>query len=160
MLQQGLGARDLTQPIRCPPSLRLKAHALRGWWPRFPMDPKPYEDRIADRVTARLRSGWGGVRMTREVDRIVETERRALEGKVAAQLALLRAAVTAGEAAFDAGLRDSEGEFSSWCGRTLVAYAALPRHDARMDAEVYLQDLCGLWVCEQYASTYELQRVW
>lgn len=158
VLAQGLSAQDFTEPMRNTPSRRLRARALHGWWSEFPVDPAPYRDRIAERALARLAQGWGGARMTREVGQTVEAQRRALAGNVAAERALLRAAVTAGEEVFDAGLRDSDGEFAGWCGMTLVAYAALPRSDDGRESDVYLHDLCGFWVWEHYAFAYRCER--
>jgi hypothetical protein len=148
VLDQGLAGRDLTPAMVDTPRHRLYARALRGAYPAYPVDPSTDEASFADLLTAR---GWD--RVTRLEQRLEdETARRA--GSPAGLLALSRGLLTAGLTALDNGERDSGGQLTELLGRALVGLPALPWPAAGIPAEVFVPDLAGLVVWEDYGLLY------
>lgn len=148
VLDQGLAGRDLTPAMVSTPRSRLYGRALRGAYPAYPLDPSADEAAFADLLAA---GGWD--RVGRLQERLEdETARRA--GSPAGLLALSRGLVTAGLVALDGGERDSGGQLSELLGSALVALPALPWAAAGLRPEVFVPDLAGLVVWEDYGLLY------
>lgn len=53
VLKQGLYPRDLTDAMSSTPRERLNQRALRGRWSRFPASPRPWYERLVDKLGER-----------------------------------------------------------------------------------------------------------
>jgi hypothetical protein len=155
VLDQLLDARDLTRPMRETPRRRLRERALRGHWSSFPVSPAEDEALFAD-VSEDER---GGYRLVAELRDIVAEEHAARVGDPAAQLALLRAALSVGVEAFRNGLRDADGSMGAFLGETIEAYSRLPWRETGIEPTTYWTDLCEWCVWEEWGILHRRETV-
>jgi hypothetical protein len=97
VLEHSEREREWSQPMRNTPRKRRFEHALRGFWPRFPVSPVPYAREIGSHFNAKTfypeRASFG---LSRTLNRYVAWAVKLQEsGKSAEALALLRAWLTA-----------------------------------------------------------------
>ena len=73
-------ASEWSEPMRNTPRKRRFEHALRGFWPRFPVSPEPYEEEIGSHFQSRdfypERASFG---LSRTLDRYVDQAEKLLE---------------------------------------------------------------------------------
>src|SRR5450755_14423 len=79
VLKQGLYPRDLTDAMRKTPRQRLYERALRGRWPRFPVSPEPFYERLANG----LGEGYLSQGATFRLEHRIEAARDRLQRKTA-----------------------------------------------------------------------------
>ena len=149
VVQQSLSG-PLSPAMRDTPRRRLRARALRGRWPGFPVDPAPFAHTAAD-----ILAGPGGsFRRAMALERWMSDVDRQ-RGDVAVRLAARRGAITAGLEAFIEGIRDSDGAVASLLGDVFVGYGRLDWRTAGVDADVFVADVCELAVWDDYATLYQ-----
>jgi len=146
VLDQQLADRDLTPAMEDTPRRRLRARALRGNWPSFPVSPEEDYSVFADVVNAEHRS----FRLAAELETSATEEHRERAGDPARQLALWRAVLTAGLEALLHGLRDSDGAVGTFLGDALETYTSLPWRETGIGPGVYWADLCEWCIWEDY----------
>jgi hypothetical protein len=152
VLEQGLGACDLTPAMRETPRERLRTRALRGHWGAFPVSPEADCDVLGGVIEeARFERG-GSFGIAMDLDEVAGRFDAERADWPAERLALWRGLVTAGMEAFEEGLRDSDGEVARYTGEALARYAGLPWENAGLSTADYYQDLCVVCVWDEGAA--------
>ena len=154
VLKSHLYERDMTGPMRNPPSARLTAQCLFGAWPRFTVSPQPSYDtfrRYVDLDDGRFDSGWS-------VREVAADLREGLDGlvararndavRLAARRAMLSLLYEVAEIA-----DDSYGYLSDTAQAVIEQYARTDWRTANVAPDVYWRDLLGWCVL---ASNYGL----
>lgn len=159
VLRQELMARDLTEPMRYTPRVRLRAHALRGHWERFPVSPSRFDDGLQDEIEDRPFYGErAAMGLARRLERFVQRSQRQIARRPPEQLALRRALLTAGNEAI---LRadDSCGKLGELLADGWRAYARTAWQATGMDPDTYYRDLCGMVVWDDFCSLYRIEEL-
>ena len=95
-LERSLRQREWSEAMRRPPRERRYAHALYGHWPRFPVSPKPYADKMRSRFgTTEFYTENQSFKVSDRLDRLAcRADRLLTSERYAEALALLRAWLT------------------------------------------------------------------
>jgi hypothetical protein len=146
--------REWSEPMRNTPRKRLFEHALRGYWERFPVSPKPYAKEIGSHFNPRTFYPEGAsFRLSDTLDRYVDrADKLSKSGQYAEAQALLRAWMTAiiellGHA------DDSCGSIGMSFDGGFAAYLKIPLDKTRIDEDVFFRDLLDFLVWEDYGLT-------
>jgi hypothetical protein len=144
VLKSHLYERDMTEPMRNPPSVRLTARCLFGTWPRFPVSPQRSYDtlrRYVDLDGGRFDSTWAAREATTDIDdglRLVVARARndaaRLAGRRAALSLLYELATIA---------NDSLGYVSGTTQAAIEEYARIDWRSAGVAPDVYWRDILG-----------------
>jgi hypothetical protein len=149
VLKQGLYPRDLTDAMRKTPRQRLYERALRGRWPRFPVSPEPFYERLANGLGEGHLSKGATFRLERRIEAARDRLQRKTAKDPAARLAAQRALLTWCYGAMGR-CDDSYGVIGELAQEALITYAKLPFKPAGIAEEDWCEDLCELLVWEDW----------
>ena len=149
VLKQGLQDRDLTDAMRTTPRERLYERALSGRWPLFPISPARFHERLVNGLGGAFVSKGKTFKLVRRFEAARSRFKRETEHDLAARLAAQRALLTWCYRAMGR-CDDSYGTIGEEARDTLLDYARLPFDSTRIDATVWVEDLCELLVWEDW----------
>jgi hypothetical protein len=154
VLEHSEREREWSEPMRNTPRKRWFDHALRGYWPHFPVSPKPYAEEIGSHFkTKSFYSESMSFGIARTLDRYAEKATKLLEaGKAAQTLALLRAWMTVVIELIEHA-DDSCGSIGDSFGEGFVAYLKIPLDKTGIDENVFFPDLLDFLIWEDYGLT-------
>lgn len=141
------------------PADRLRQRALSGHWTAFPSDPMVFYDKFRPTVD---RKGWVTERQTSRAVDVLLRRLDDLDGprrSLAERLALYRGFYTAATEFADIA-DDSSGYLGDLRTETWLEYLKIDWRSAGMAPERYWQDLCELWVWEDYGMDYQHEKAW
>jgi hypothetical protein len=141
-------------PMRNTPRKWRFEHALRGYWPRFPVSPEPYAKKIGSHFkTKGFYSEDMSFGISRTLDRYTEEGAKLLEaGKAAEALALLRGWMTV-VLELMAKADDSCGSIGMSFDEGFAAYLKIPLDKSGIDETVFSPDLLDFLIWEDYGLT-------
>jgi len=149
VLKQGLYPRDLTDAMRETPRQRLYERALRGRWPRFPVSPEPFYERLANGLGEGYLPKGATFRLERRIedarDRLYRKTANDPAGRLAAQRALLTWCFRA-----MGRCDDSYGVIGELAQEALITYAKLPFKPTGIADQDWCEDLGELLVWEDW----------
>lgn len=145
---------ERSAPMRCPPLKRLYPAVLRQHWPRFPVSPEPYAERLAKRFK------WNGLYgenashgLARKLDsETARAEKLLAKRAVAEALAMLRGLMTVAVELI-AIADDSYGAIGDSFQEAFGLYLRLPWDASGIECEVFLRDLLDFLIWEDYGLT-------
>jgi hypothetical protein len=142
--------------MRFTPKQRRYAHALRGFWPFFPMAPHAYAERLAAQFHTRSWfSKHQSFGIARKLDTFVDSAARMItHGQYAPAQAVLRAFLTVVIELMEMA-DDSFGCLGDSFRDGFAKYLAMPRGETGIDAAVFFHDLLTLLIWEDYGLTYD-----
>ena len=145
-----------SEAMRHTPRQRHYAHALRGFWPCFPVSPASYAERLASQFhTRRWFSENQSFGLARKLDAFLDDGASLIQHAQYAQAhAMLRAFLTV-VIELMAVADDSFGCLGDSFRDGFTKYLALPRDETGLDATVFFHDLLTLLIWEDYGLTYE-----
>lgn len=154
ILEQAVGGREKTTPMRETPRVRLRERALRGYWPRFPVSPAKYDEVFRRTSQARdFHSERATFGLARRLDAQVERElRRAV--RPAERVAVLRAFLTSMMLAMECA-DDSCGVLGDLAHDHFPTYFAVPWREARLSADLYYRDFLEFAIWEDYGLLWQ-----
>jgi hypothetical protein len=143
-----------SEPMRNTPRKHRFEHALRGYWDRFPVSPKPYEEEIGAHYQSKgFYSEGMSFGIARTLDRYAEKAAKLLEaGKAAQAQALLRGWMTVVIELMEKA-DDSCGSIGMSFGDGFAAYLKIPLDKAGIAEDVFFPDLLDFLVWEDYGLT-------
>ena len=154
VLEHSEREREWSQAMRNTPRKRRLEHALRGFWPRFPVSPEPYENEIGSHFQTKSffpeRASFG---ISKTLDRYVgKADKLSKSGRYSEAQALLRGWMTAvidlmGHA------DDSFGSIGMSFDDGFTAYLKIPLDETGIDESVFFPDLLDFLVWEDYGLT-------
>jgi len=146
--------REWSQAMRNTPRKRRAEHALRGYWPRFPVSPQPYAEEIGSHFQTKSffpeRASFG---ISKTLHRYVgKADKLSKSGNYSEAQALLRGWMTAvidlmGHA------DDSFGSIGMSFDDGFAAYLKVPLEETGIDESVFFPDLLDFLVWEDYGLT-------
>ncbi len=149
IVEQRVGPREKTTPMRETPRVRLHGRALRGYWSQFPTSPTEYEAVFVRMIAARdfydERASFG---LARRLEALLDRQlRRAASAgqRVAISRAFLTAMIETMECA-----DDSSGVIGDLCQERFNDYVAAPWREAGLAPALYYQDFLEFAVWEDY----------
>jgi hypothetical protein len=147
---------EWSDAMRSTPKQRRYAHALRGFWPFFPVSPHPYAERLAGQFHTR---GWFSKHQSfgiaRKLDVFVDgVGSLSTQGQYAQAHARLRAFLTVVIELMEVA-DDSFGCLGDSFRNGFGQYLAMPLDATGIDATVFFHDLLTLLIWEDYGLTYE-----
>lgn len=148
--------REWSEPMRNTPRKRLFAHALRGYWDRFPVSPQSYYETIGSHYQSKgFYSEDMSFKIAQTLDRYAEKAGKLLEaGKAAQALALLR-----GWMVVIVELMEKADDSGGWIGMSFkdgfTAYLKIPLEETGIDEAVFFPDLLDFLIWEDYGLTYD-----
>jgi hypothetical protein len=147
---------EWSDAMRFTPKQRRYAHALRGFWPCFPMSPHAYADRLAAQFHTRSWfSKHQSFGVARKLDTFVDGAARMItHGQYAPAQAMLRAFLTVVIELMEVA-DDSFGCLGDSFRDGFAKYLAMPRDATGIDAAVFFHDLLTLLIWEDYGLTYD-----
>jgi len=158
VLDQGLSGRDRTPAMRDTPRRRLRARALRGAWPDFPVDPAEAYELFVGFVDEADRIGKGGTfELAQALDEEIKAAEDAAAGDPARLLASRRAALTA-VCEIAHRVDDSYGQIGELGQAAWAAYAATRWRDLTPEG-VYWHDVAQLVAFDDYAHLHRAETV-
>jgi hypothetical protein len=142
-----------SEPMRNIPRKWRFAHALRGYWDRFPVSPKPYEEEIGAHYQSKgFYSESMSFKIARTLDRYADRAAKLLEaGKAAEAQALLRGWMVVIIELMKAD--DSSGSIGMSFGEGFTAYLKIPLEQTGIDEDVFFPDLLDFLIWEDYGLT-------
>lgn len=154
VLEHSEREREWSQAMRNTPRKRRFEHALRGFWPRFPVSPEPYAEKIGSHFETRSfypeRASFG---LSDKLDRYVaQAEKLQRSGKYADAQALLRAWMTVVIELMNHA-DDSYGSIGMSFDEGFAAYLKIPLDKTGIDEGVFFPDLLDFLVWEDYGLT-------
>ena len=154
VLEHSEREREWSQAMRNTPRKRRAEHALRGFWPLFPVSPQPYAEEIGSHFQTKSffpeRASFG---ISKTLDRYVgKADKFSKTGKYSEAQALLRGWITAvidlmGHA------DDSFGSIGMRFDDGFTAYLKIPLEETGIDESVFFPDLLDFLVWEDYGLT-------
>jgi hypothetical protein len=143
-----------SEPMRNTPRRHRFAHALRGYWDRFPVSPQPYEEEIGAHYQSRGSYPESmSFRISRTLDRYAEMAARLLgAGKAAEAQALLRGWMVVIIELMERA-DDSCGSIGMSFGDGFAAYLKIPLDETGIDETVFFPDLLDFLIWEDYGLT-------
>jgi hypothetical protein len=154
IVEQSLEERHKTPAMREPPRVRLRARALRGYWPRFPVSPARVEPVFREVVPRDFCSERATFGLARRLEAALDGALRR-SARPAEHLAVQRAFLTAAIDAFDCA-DDSCGVLGDLCRDRFPDYFTVPWREARLLPEVYYRDFLEWATWEDYGLTSDL----
>lgn len=156
VLERELRASAWSEAMRYTPKQRRYAHALRGFWPYFPVSPTSYADRLAAQFHTR---GWFSENQSfgiaRKLDTFVDgVATLSKQGQYGQGQAMLRAFLTV-VIELTEKADDSFGCIGDSFHRGFAHYLALPLDATGIDPTVFFHDLLTLLIWEDYGLTYD-----
>jgi hypothetical protein len=153
VLENSERVKEWSEPMRNTPRRRRSEHALRGYWPRFPVSPGPYAEKIGSHFQARFYPEDASFRLARTLDRYVEKAETLLKsGEEAEAQALLRALMVVVVELMEKA-DDSCGSIAMSFGEGFDAYLKIPPDKAGIDDDVFFPDLLDFLIWEDYGLT-------
>ena len=147
---------EWSEAMRNTPRQRRYAHAMRGFWPSFPVSPASYAAQLASRFqTRRWFSASQSSRIADQFDEFVEVavgERH--DGQPAQAQAMLRAFLTVVIELMEAA-DDSYGSLGDSFHGGFAHYLAIPLEETGIEETVFFHDLLTLLIWEDYGLTYD-----
>jgi hypothetical protein len=145
-----------SEAMRHTPKQRHYAHALRGFWPDFPVSPASHAHRLAAQFQTR---GWFSENqsfgLARKLDAFLNDVASLLQQAQYAQAqAMLRAFLTVVIELMEVA-DDSFGCLGDSFRDGFAKYLTLPRDETGIDATVFFHDLLTLLIWEDYGLTYD-----
>jgi hypothetical protein len=143
-----------SEPMRNTPRKHRFAHALRGYWNRFPVSPQPYEEKIGVHYQSRDFYPEGmSFKISRTLDRYAEKAAKLLgAGKAAEAQALLRGWMVVIIELMEKA-DDSCGSIGMSFGDGFAAYLKIPLEQTGIDENVFFPDLLDFLIWEDYGLT-------
>jgi hypothetical protein len=156
VLERELRTSAWSEAMRYTPKQRRYAHALRGFWPYFPVSPTSYADRLAAQFRTR---GWFSENQSFGIARKLDTFMDGVatlsqQGQYGQGQAMLRAFLTVVIELMEKA-DDSFGCIGDSFHRGFTHYLALPRDVTGIDPTVFFHDLLTLLIWEDYGLTYD-----
>jgi hypothetical protein len=147
---------EWSDAMRFTPKQRRYAHALRGFWPFFPMAPHTYAERLAAQFHTRSWfSKHQSFGIARKLDTFVDGAARMItHGQYAPAQAMLRAFLTVVIELMEVA-DDSFGCLGDSFRDGFAKYLAMPRDATGIDVTVFFHDLLTLLIWEDYGLTYD-----
>ena len=147
---------EWSDAMRHTPRQRHYVHALRGFWPFFPVSPASYAERLASQFTTR---GWFSENqsfgLARKLDTFLDDVASLIHhDKYAQAQAMLRAFLTVVIELMEVA-DDSYGCIGDSFHGGFATYLALPLHETGIEAMVFFHDLLTLLIWEDYGLTYD-----
>jgi len=147
---------EWSDAMRHTPKQRRYAHALRGFWPYFPVSPASHAERLAAQFHTR---GWFSENqsfgLARKLDKFVERAASVLnQDKHAQAQAMLRAFLTVVIELMEVA-DDSFGSIGDSFQDGFAKYLAMPLEETGIEATVFFHDLLTLLIWEDYGLTYD-----
>lgn len=138
-----------------PPQERLYPAVLREHWPRFPVSPDRYAERLAKRFNwSRCYGENASHGLARKLDSEAERAEKLLtENSIVEAMAMLRSLMTVAVELI-AIADDSFGAIGDSFQEAFGLYLRLPWKESGIGAEVFLSDLTDFLVWEDYGFTY------
>jgi hypothetical protein len=146
--------REWSLPMRNTPRKWRFEHALRGFWPRFPVSPEPYAKEIGSHFKTKgfytARASFG---ISNTLDRyVVQADKLSNSGKSAEVQALLRAWMTV-VIELMSHADDSFGSIGMSFGEGFAAYLKIPLDKTGIDEAIFFPDLLDFLIWEDYGLT-------
>jgi len=156
VLKRELREREWSEAMRHTPKQRWSAHALRGFWPLFPVSPQEHADRLGAQFQTR---GWFSAEQSfgieRKLDKFLDSVDRTLNKRRHAEAqAMLRAFLTVVIELMEVA-DDSYGCIGDTFQRGFTKYLDLPCDRTSIEEQVFFHDLLTLLIWEDYGLTYE-----
>jgi hypothetical protein len=160
VLKSSLYRRDLTPPMRNPPSVQLTRRALFGSWPDFPHSPQPSYDSLSARLDVDDERYWDGWE-TRTLAYEIAGAEADLASRVGADpaqlLAVRRAALTLHYVAAES-CDDSYGALGDVAREAIKDYARADWRASGVAPVVFWRDLLQWCVmASNYGLLYEVE---
>jgi hypothetical protein len=154
VLEHSEREREWSEPMRNTPRKRRFEHALRGFWPRFPVSPEPFADQISAHFkTTGFYSERASFGLARTLDRYLDRANKLLEaGQYAEAQALLRAWMTVVIELLEMA-DDSFGCIGDSFHQGFAAYLKIPLDETGIDEGVFFPDLLDFLIWEDYGLT-------
>jgi hypothetical protein len=145
---------ESSEPMRDTPRRRRHPRALRGYWDRFPVSPRPYYEKIASHYRSKgFYSEGMSFRIARTLDRYAEEAGKLLEAGQAAQAqALLRGWMTVIVELMERA-DDSGGSIGMSFDEGFRAYLKIPLDRTGIADAVFFPDLLDFLIWEDYGLT-------
>jgi hypothetical protein len=148
--------REWSEPMRNTPRKRRMEQALRGYWDRFRISPRPFAKEIGSHFQARTfytKSASSGV--SRTLDRYVDqAEKLQKSGKYAEAQALIRGLMTVAVELMGHA-DDSFGSIAMSFREGFAAYLKIPPDTTGTPEDVFFPDLLDFLIWEDYGLTYD-----
>jgi hypothetical protein len=143
-----------SEPMRNTPRKWRFAHALRGYWDRFPVSPQPYEEEIGAHFRSKdFYPESMSFKIARTLDRYaVEAASLLRTGKAAEAQASLRGWMVV-IIELMAKADDSCGSIGMSFGDGFTAYLKIPLDETGIDEDVFFPDLLDFLIWEDYGLT-------
>jgi len=147
---------EWSEAMRHTPRQRRYAHAMRGFWPSFPVSPTAYAAELASRFqTRRWFSASQSSRIADRLDAFVTVAVGELHDDQAAQAqAMLRAFLTVVIELMEVA-DDSYGSLGDSFHGGFAHYLAIPLEETGIEEAVFFHDLLTLLIWEDYGLTYD-----
>ena len=146
--------REFSEPMKNTPRERGLAHALRGYWDKFPVSPKSYARNISAHFRSKTfytKNATFGI--ARTLDESVEEAKKLLEaGKAAQAQALLRGLMTV-IVELMAKADDSFGSIGMSFKEGFAVYLKIRPDQTGIDEPVFFNDLLNFLIWEDYGLT-------
>ncbi len=156
VLKRDLREHEWSEAMRYTPRQRRYAHAMRGFWPCFPVSPEPYAVELASRF--QTRSWFSASQSSRIADRldtfVSRAERERNDDQHAQAQAMLRAFLTV-VIELMAVADDSYGSLGDSFHGGFASYLAIPLEVTGIEDTVFFHDLLTLVIWEDYGLTYD-----
>jgi len=145
---------EWSDAMRNPPSQRRNAHAMRGFWPDFPVSPLPYAEELASQFQTR---GWFSAdqsfSVARTLDEFLEGTDSVLGNDQPAQAqAMLRAFLTVVIELMGVA-DDSYGSLGDTFQDGFSVYMDIALEETGIEDTVFFHDLLTLLIWEDYGLT-------
>jgi hypothetical protein len=151
ILEKSLIRRNMSSWMKRTPRVERETRALRGYWNRFPVSPKPYASALAGLYKT---SSWYTKTQSFTLERKLSSfmdkrlKRANLEEKVALYRAFLAVVLEK-----IGHVDNSYGNIGDLYGQMFEHYVALPRDQINMPPADFFQDLIELLIWEDYGLT-------
>ena len=147
-------ASEWSEPMRNTPRKRRFDHALRGYWDRFPVSPKPYAEKVGAHFRSKgFYSENASFGISRTLDKYLEKAHKLLEaGKAAQAQALLRGWMTVIIELIQKA-DDSCGSIGMSFDEGFQTYLKIPLEQTGIDGVVFFPDFLDFLIWEDYGLT-------
>jgi hypothetical protein len=154
VLQHSARRSERSQAMVQTPVVTGRQHALRGFWPQFPLSPAPPAAEILAQFNSNaFYSERQSFSVARRLDQFTaRADRLARQEQFDESLAILRAVMTATIEVLQFS-DDSFGAIGMSFQNALRHYRKLPLHETRIKASVFFPDLLTFVVWEEYGLT-------
>jgi len=147
---------EWSEAMRHTPRQRRYAHAMRGFWPSFPVSPASYAVELASRFQTRSWfSASQSSRIADQLDQFVElADSELVDDQHAQAQAMLRAFLTVIIELMEVA-DDSYGSLGDSFHGGFAHYLAIPLEETGIEETVFFHDLLTLVIWEDYGLTYD-----